>query len=183
MESYTLLYCNNVLFSHFQSCRNPLGTDCYWYQDCLDKYNPCYGSDEYAISYGYHYCNQYTMNLYRFSSRAQDWIRKTKRCLQLALKSYVGTSISCSALKKAAFDSHTKCYVDNGFCDLSTSDYKEITKLVGNALIPFSGSAWLTSVNGGSTLYSCSRRYASALADDVRDSYRNVVNSLKDFFG
>ena len=69
--------------------------------------------------------------------------------------------------KKTSFNSHTKCYVDNGFCNLSFSDYREITKLVGNALTPFSGSAWLTSLNGGSTLASCARRYASAILEIV----------------
>ena len=77
-----------------------------------------------------------------------------------------------------AFDSHTKCYVDSGFCSLPLSDYVQITKVVGNALIPFFGGAWLTAQNGWNTVVACARRYASALGD----AFSSTVNDLNQFF-
>ena len=76
-----------------------------------------------------------------------------------------------------AFDSHTKCYVDSGFCSLPLSDYVQITKVVGNALIPFTDGAWLTAKNGGSTVVACARRYTSALGD----AFGSTVNDLNQF--
>ena len=76
-----------------------------------------------------------------------------------------------------AFNSHTKCYVDSGFCSLPLSDYVQITKVVGNALIPFTGGAWLTAQNGGSTVVACATRYASALGD----AFSSTVNDLNQF--
>ena len=162
--------------SSLQACRNPSGDSCSWYRDCLNRFNPCSSSpsDEYALTYGNHYCTKYENNLNKFSSQAQQWIGKVRKCLQLALKTQLGSGISCSNLKVEAFDSHTKCYVDSGFCELPLSDYVEITKLVGNALLPFSGGAFRTVLNGGSTFASCAARYASALGSE----FSSVVDDL-----
>lgn len=159
------------------ACRSPTGDSCSWYRDCLNRFIPCpqSSSDEYALNYGNNYCTKYENNLSKFSSKAQKWIGKVKKCLQLALKQYIGNDISCGNLKVEAFDSHTKCYVDSGFCELPLSDYVEITKLVGNALIPFSGGAWRTSLNGGSTLISCAARYASALGEEFSDTVSDLI--------
>ena len=53
----------------------------------------------------------------------------------------------------------------------------QITKVVGNALIPFFGGAWLTAQNGWNTVVACARRYASALGD----AFSSTVNDFNQF--
>ena len=156
---YTAIY---FISSFLQACRNPSGGSCSWYRDCLHKFNPCTGSgsDEYALNYGNNYCNVYENNLQKFSPQGQQWVGKVRKCLQVALKDAIGTKISCSDLKKRAFNSHTKCYADSGFCSLCFDDYKAVFKLVKGAFVPFSGSSWLSFWNGVATAGGCVNRDA-----------------------
>ena len=125
--------------------------------DCLNKFNPCLdsGHNEYALNYGYNYCNQYENNLQKLSKEGQQWVGKVRKCLQDALKDEVGTNITCSDLKTKAFKSHTKCYAECGFCALPVADYYQIMNLVKGAFVPLSGSSWLSFFNGVATAGKC----------------------------
>lgn len=89
----------------------------------------------YALGYGFKYCKRFGDNLSKFTSEGRKWIDKTRKCLQVALAPYVGTSKSNDEIKKIAFGSHTRCYVDNGLCQLPPSDWGVIVNTVGDALL------------------------------------------------
>ena len=51
------------------TCYSPSGTDCEWYQDCLERRFPCVGtSADYVMKYAAHFCAAYGRNYNQFSS-------------------------------------------------------------------------------------------------------------------
>lgn len=91
-----------------------------------------------------------------WSAEGIEWVHKTLSCLQYSLLPRViypsqspsndtttTTTLSCSALKSYAFNTHPKCYVQSGVCELSAPDWELIVRTVGleNA---FSWQAFVT---------------------------------------
>ncbi|XP_011408989.2 PREDICTED: collagen alpha-3(VI) chain-like, partial [Amphimedon queenslandica] len=72
--------------------------------------------------------------------KGQTWIRNVRRCLMRAIVEsnfYNSTNTTCDQLKKFAFDSHPKCYVDNGFCTdiLISPNFQNIDCLASEVFI------------------------------------------------
>ena len=127
------------------TCKSPNGSDCSWYRDCLAKQFDCSQSNEdYAILYGEKFCNLFENNFEAFSTRAQNWVNSVKMCLQLELSSFINKNndASCTEIQRAAFNSHTECYMRSGVCELTFHDWFVIFNTMKSALIPFSGSAY-----------------------------------------
>ncbi|KAL4446467.1 hypothetical protein ABPG74_001208 [Tetrahymena malaccensis] len=102
--------------------------DCGWYTNCLENAYNC-GSDGYPVGYGYKYCSRFVEKYNNFSAPAKKWIDGTLSCLKTSLKDTLinNNKYTCDNVKKIAFDSHPKCYVENGFCELFTkADIQEI---------------------------------------------------------
>ena len=124
---------------------------CQFYANCLEAKNQC-GKDGYALGYGKKYCISF--NSLELSQQGEDWITATMACLQGALVDFANNTSSCESIKQTAFESHVKCYVNNGFCDLSLEDQVTISETV----------IWdaLTSVEGinqsASTLTECLKK-------------------------
>lgn len=130
----------------------------------------------YALNYGDKYCYKYDRNIFKFSGKGQNWIRNTKKCLQEALAPYVNTNITEDTLKDKAFASHTRCYVDNGLCELPVSDWKEIVSTVGDALL----SEFLkTGDNVIQTGAECAVRIAGAGLRATRDGVEKLIEKGK----
>lgn len=57
------------------------------------------------------------------------WISRVRRCLKVALyTSGVYKYHDCDRIREAAFASHPKCYVDNGFCEIATKNIRALKK-------------------------------------------------------
>merc|ERR1740121_84650 len=126
------------------ACYHPAGDDgaatCTWYKDCLSERFPgCKDHAlEYAESYGHKYCSAFVANSHKFSAEGQMWIEKVKLCLQEELvKDVMGLDSDCEQIRKIAFDSHPKCYVQPdpnqrsiGICSLLRSNWGDIAKLL-----------------------------------------------------
>ncbi len=68
----------------------------------------------------------------------QDWYQKARVCLQEALGEIVDENLgstNCHQLKKDAFESHTKCYLESGFCELSKKGQFQILRTGGLSLL------------------------------------------------
>ncbi|XP_057294151.1 uncharacterized protein LOC130622680 [Hydractinia symbiolongicarpus] len=144
------------------SCKNPSGTDCGWYKNCLEKAIPC-GSSGYAMKYATVYCNKYDANLKHFSTYGQSWVRAVKKCLQKKLAPLLSQTPkpSCATIKQFAFDTHVPCYVkpttnrDPSFCSLSLGDYWQVLKTIKGAFL----TEFISTVKGGwKTLVDCWKR-------------------------
>lgn len=146
---------------------------CDWYQQCLHKIEPCDQdpANEYAMSYGYKYCTEYERNLKNFSTKGQTWIAKVRKCLQKALSYSVGRAYGCKFIQDSAFNSHSKCYVDSGLCDLPPEDWNQILKITGSEF--FSGDAklktWLNAGGASARCYGHFRTYffRQSLSKDI----------------
>jgi hypothetical protein len=119
-------------------CVSPDGTDCGWYERCLERKFPCSGDvNSYAIDYGLKFCNLYGERLDYFTDEGIEWVGKVRSCLQLALVPYIRSydDLSCAELKEKAFDSHTPCYLDNGMCMLSCYDWAQAFWTIKGSLV------------------------------------------------
>ncbi|KAI0227339.1 hypothetical protein LSAT2_022199 [Lamellibrachia satsuma] len=96
---------------------NELG-DCMFYA-CLDS--KAHGKDDYALAYGYRYCQRFS-NLYDdFNSYGKKWVDDNKICLMKDVARLYKGIYSRGAIKRIAFNSHADCYVKSGsFCKMAS---------------------------------------------------------------
>ena len=104
---------------------------CDFYKTCLEDEYQC-GANGYPVGYGYKYCSKFLENINQFSESGQTWIKNTLVCLKKALLPLVDqSSTTCQIIHDTAFDSHPKCYVLNGFCDLFFDPVHILTNVKG----------------------------------------------------
>jgi len=117
-------------------CSNPPSGSCTFYADCLESRYHC-GTSGYPIGYGEHYCEAFTAAKSSFSAQGQEWLTNTMQCLQASLvpEATGEDDTTCSALSDKAFGTHATCYVSNGLCSLPATDWGEIVKVVGWAVL------------------------------------------------
>jgi len=114
-------------------CSDPPLGQCSFYEDCLETQYHC-GPNGYPIGYGLKYCEKFKLAHSTLSTQGQSWMMNTMKCLQYALviegTGGVGAVKTCNQLKNKAFDSHARCYLENGLCNLPPSDWKAIVDIV-----------------------------------------------------
>lgn len=129
------------------------------------------------MGYGFRYCQRFGDNLANFSPQGQEWIANTRKCLQEKLAPYVGTNKSNEEIKEIAFESHTRCYVDNGLCELPPGDWKVIVTTVGDALL---SEILKTGGNVIQTSAECTGRVAARVVGWGIDKAKAVIDTGKD---
>ena len=92
------------------SCYHPHGKDCTWYTECLEKRHPC-SKDNYAEKYAKYFCDKYGDSYSQFSQKGKEWIDGVRLCLQNSLVPMLHENITCTDMKKEAFDAHVCCYL------------------------------------------------------------------------
>lgn len=116
-------------------CLTPPPQSCNWYRDCAAASMQTLCPDGgYPINYGWKNCNNFQNQLGQLSSAGQAWMWGVMNCLQNALLPNLppqDCTATCQSVSTAAFNSHPKCYVDNGFCNLPVSDYWAVFNIVG----------------------------------------------------
>lgn len=144
------------------SCQNPRLKSCDFYTRCAEETLRC-GRNGYPLRYGAKNCRRFVARLDSFSPQGQAWIWKTMLCLQKYLvKPVAASDATCDSVNHEAFQSHPRCYVDSGFCDLPLNDLVQVVVTVKSDL--FQGPAIeqaLTTAKG------CARRYASKIKERV----------------
>ncbi len=108
-------------------------TSCDFYT-CIEAKYHC-GSGGYPIDYGYKYCLAFNKAAPSFSAKGKVWLSKTRLCLQQSLAADDKCKSNCKKLREDAVGSHTRCYIDNGVCDLALKDYVELLKTVNLGLL------------------------------------------------
>lgn len=102
-------------------CKDPPLDSCDFYSECVEAAFEC-GVNGYPIKFGDTMCNIYRNNEGNFSDKAKGWSSRVRLCLQEALVPILeerGCN-TCDSLEHFAVDSHTRCYIETGFCNSMT---------------------------------------------------------------
>lgn len=120
-------------------CSSPPRGQCSFYANCVESVYHC-GAEGYPLGYGQKYCDKFSESANMLSPQGQKWMLDTMQCLQLTLakqsaafeaqESSAAAATACSVIKETAFDSHAKCYLDNGLCSLPWRDWFAIVKII-----------------------------------------------------
>ncbi|XP_063419120.1 uncharacterized protein LOC134701946 [Mytilus trossulus] len=165
------------------SCYSPSGTDCGWYENCLEKKYKCKGTeDDYALEFATKFCNLYNEHFSSFSSGGQIWVNSVRKCLQVSLVPILRPwcSKSCKEIKQIAFDSHTPCYVrpnrqdlSISFCNLSLKDRASVFWTIKSSLVM--KGAVIETLNGVMmTMKECTVQSLDSLLTDVNSLLTDV---------
>lgn len=81
------------------------------------------------MGYGYKYCQKFYETKDSFSKEGKDWVNCVRRKLtQFLVPKYKDNWGTCETIKKAAFDSHVKIYIECGFCNIWRDDMGALWK-------------------------------------------------------
>lgn len=107
------------------------------YYRCKEKQYRC-GKKGYLLGYVGKYCDRFsTITSSRTSSKAKSWLNKVRECLINEFERSTDDSMSCSEIYKIGTDSHSRCYINSGFCDLSIKDWFDIVHTIDPGDLPF----------------------------------------------
>lgn len=112
------------------SCEKYLD-DCQYYS-CIEETKHC-GKKGYLLDFGNKYCHKFVSKAEKLSLQGQLWMTEVKTCLIHQLDN-LDSGLSCRKYKKAAVDQHVPCYIDSGYCQLSTHDKKAIINIIRGSL-------------------------------------------------
>ena len=117
------------------------------YYACAENQNPC-GSSGYILNFGARNCPKYLTAERELSKALRKMMPKVRLCLQEELEAIVSDTPHdknfCSAIEIAAFQSHVPCYLESGYCDLTTFEQWKILQLTGFSILhPLSVQAGL----------------------------------------
>lgn len=101
--------------------------DCEYYS-CISNAKHCSPAN-YPESFGKRYCLRYENQMNRFSENGKLWIEEVRKCLIRDMETFQ-SDLSCSQLRKRAFQGHVPCYVESGYCNLTFRDKIQVTKTI-----------------------------------------------------
>lgn len=81
------------------------------------------GYASYVRTFALPYCQQYLDKKDSFSPQGQLILKKIRTCLQEELLNEVKSgNVLCENIRSVGIESHYKCYLESGFCDISKTD-------------------------------------------------------------
>jgi len=95
---------------------------------------------KYLVNYGYRLCKKYSEHQLSWDYPLQTFITRVAPCLQNKVAELMTTEITCTALGQKAFASHSACYRESGFCELSFSDKMKVFKVAFDLSLIRNGS-------------------------------------------
>lgn len=128
---YILALLTFLNFKVFASNCSKLKDDCEYYL-CIEKIKHC-GEKGYFINFGHYYCNKFEIELKNPSSNLVNFLNDTRSCLIESIET-IPIDTDCRKFKKKAFKDHVSCYVESGFCELSSKHKRKIISIIKNAL-------------------------------------------------
>ena len=106
------------------------------YYRCREARAGC-GSDGYLLGYVGRYCDRFaTVTEPRVSHAAAAWLGRVRTCLVDYLAEEVPEDASCEEIHRMGTDSHTGCYLESGFCELSIGDWFAIVHTIDPGDVP-----------------------------------------------
>lgn len=128
MKSLLLLFSILYMNSLQADALTPNSENCDYYYEVENQYN-C-GKKGYPLKFGFRMCELYKKAEPKMPERVKEWFPKVRLCLQQFIHdNQFFSEKSCKDLRKAALNSHVKCYEDTGYCQLSFSDKLKIIEV------------------------------------------------------
>lgn len=166
-----------------ETCAKPTGTDCSFYDDCLQANVDC----ELTRNVAKPKCKEFEALEPQLSGPGVGWSKHVRKCLQEVISQNVlqkaGKKFECSAVEESFFRDHLPCYLDGdvSFCDLALSDQTSVYK---NAMgVFFSRHIWEASKAGAKLTGTCGSKYfqsgvrrVGTAIDNVRDKIRAALS-------
>lgn len=107
------------------------------YYRCRERASMC-GDDGYLEGFVGRYCDRFaTVTEPRVSAKAAQWLHDVRQCLVTELDWETNNSTTCEEIERVGIDSHSTCYVDNGFCALGIGDWFAIVHTIDPFDVPF----------------------------------------------
>ena len=119
--------------SYAQDCV-PEHNSCSFYL-CLEKQLKC-GTKGYPISYGYKFCHNF-LNVNMKTEKGKQWLMDTRLCLQQRVIESKQTN--CQDLWEDSIRDHVNCYIETGYCDLSSKEKTKVKYLVLKEFFSYPG--------------------------------------------
>lgn len=143
---------------------------CDWYTNCLQPTFECPTDKSvaaYPMSFGHHMCEKFSQAKSDFPPEGTKWVEGTLLCLKANAmvdlkKKLAGDPMTCETMGLDQFNGHSKCYTDNGFCELF---YK------------------FGAVNSAKTMFNLSKILAELMGlkmDVITGIMGNMLNTAKD---
>ena len=154
------------------TCKTPPPQSCAFYEECAEAAVQC-GASGYPIAYGRRNCLAFQNDLNKFSSAGQSFIWGTMGCLQRALRDKITCDSTCGQVYNDAFDSHPKCYVDNGFCFLTWQDYVQVIITVNKDLITRKSLQQVLGTAGG-----CAQKYHDLIQAVIDELLQQALDDI-----
>ena len=172
------------------SCYSPTGSDCEWYQDCLERRFPCSGtSADYTVKYYTHFCSAYSRNYDQLSPLGRVWVNAVRKCLQVSLSPFLReciSNITCEFIQDRAVKSHDCCYLGGAecapqgapsICDVSVKDWFTVFIPINDALFqPEAKETFWSALNVG---LNCFRNYTSITNQKLKETMSGWLRSIQ----
>uniref|UniRef100_A0A1X7SN28 Uncharacterized protein n=1 Tax=Amphimedon queenslandica TaxID=400682 RepID=A0A1X7SN28_AMPQE len=164
--------------------------DCSFY-DCLSTKFQCRDND-YPLAYGRKYCLRYASESSCFSTGGQAWVTNVSKCLMQSIVNsplYNNVNTTCDQLETFTFESHPRCYIENGFCtNILLSDQCQNLVCIGNEVFTDRDLYSKRAIDQITrTAASCSSRISTFLLDarECRLSSPDhaLVAAIRDYLG
>ena len=62
--------------------------------------------------------------------KGQNWLKATRECLMWELLPLLTPLTTCEQIKSRAIESHPKCYIESGFCDIFYENFFAILRFI-----------------------------------------------------
>ena len=102
------------------------------YYTCMERQlDMTCGPRGYFEGYGQKYCQRFSaITAQKMSPRGQQWVKDVRGCLMDELALIAQGRHTCAQVKQRAFDSHPRCYVQTGLCELGPGDWLHIVNTI-----------------------------------------------------
>ena len=167
-------------------CYSPSGTNCGWYENCLERKYQCRGTEDgYAMEFATKFCNLYNEHFAEFSVEGQTWVDAVRKCLQVSLVPIIRPwcSKTCKEIKQTAFVSHVSCYVlpnkgdpSISMCNLGLTDLYNVIWTIKSSLLMSLDSSFEVMNGIMNTVSECVTR---RVINPAREKIDNFILEMK----
>ena len=172
------------------SCYSPTGSDCKWYQDCLERRFPCAGtSAHYTVKYATHFCSAYNRSYDQLTPLGRVWVDAVRKCLQVSLAPFLReciSNITCEFIQDRAVKSHDCCYLGGtectpkgvpSICDVSVKDWFTVFIPINDAFFqPEAKETFRSVLDVG---LNCFRNYTSITYQKLKEAMSGWLRSIQ----
>lgn len=131
IAAFLMSFATGVFASELEECESKRSS-CDFYS-CVEKEMPC-GKDGYFIGFGDRFCRRFDNILDKLSPEGKTWFFNARQCLTGKILSRNKYN-NCQEIEEKSYNDHKPCYMDTGYCDLTSSDKFQIMKVISPLLL------------------------------------------------